>query len=65
VSAPERDGRESGYHDRASAARQEALRREIDQAGAFIAGRFYVWVNNPYGKLSLRRTGLAVPGVFR
>ncbi len=42
--------------------RQDELYREIQRAGAFIAGRWYVWVENPYGRLSLRRTGLGAPG---
>jgi len=65
MSTIEREGRESGYHVRADAAREEYLRKEIDRAGCMIAGRFYVWVKNPAGRLSLRSTGLAVPRVPR
>lgn len=65
MSTVEREGRESGYHDRARARETAALIEEVQRAGACIAGKIYVWVTNPYGKLSLRRTGVGVPGVFR
>lgn len=39
-----------------------SLAREIQSAGVLLFGRYYVWVTNPFGKLSLRRTGLGVPG---
>jgi len=42
--------------------RQAALAREIRSAGVLLFDRWYVWVENPFGKLSLRRTGLGVPG---
>lgn len=41
---------------------QAEMAKEIQRAGALLFGRYYVWVENPYGKLSLRRTGLGVPG---
>jgi len=32
------------------------------RASVFLFGRWYVWIRLPGGTLSLRRTGLGVPG---